>query len=84
MAEKMDLSLDDIIKQNKGSSRGRGGRGGRGGGKMRGSRTAAPVRTQRQGNRPAPYAKVDTNSTLIFLLNHWSYAFIDKINLGES
>jgi len=59
MADKVDLSLDDIIKQNK-SSRGRGGRGGRGG-QTRGGRVASngAVRNRNSGtfNRPAPYAK---------------------------
>lgn len=67
MADKVDMSLDDIIKTNRSAGRGRGGgRGGGGrGGKARGGNrnagaAAGPVRNQRQGNnvnRAAPYAK---------------------------
>ncbi|EFX83713.1 hypothetical protein DAPPUDRAFT_301602 [Daphnia pulex] len=62
MGDKVDMSLDDIIKTNRSAGRGRGGRGGRGGSSRGGNRNAGsgPVRNQRQGNaggRAAPYAK---------------------------
>ena len=68
MAEKVDMSLDDIIKQNKpsfGRGRGRGGRGAGAGKSPRGGRGGAqgPVRNRNSGgfNRSAPYAKVYTS-----------------------
>ena len=63
MADKVDLSLDDIIKQTRASGRGRGGRGGRGaaGANRGGSRSAGPMRNKRPVNvnrNSTPYSKV--------------------------
>lgn len=75
MADKVDLSLDDIIKQNKsayGRGRGRGGsRGGATAGRSpRGGRGAGngPMRNKNsaQSNRSAPYAKVILMNILLW------------------
>lgn len=64
MADKLDMSLDDIIKQNRGQYRlpGRGGGRGRGArGRMRGSAmgNSMRARTNRGGRaRPLPYSRV--------------------------
>lgn len=64
MSDKLDMSLDDIIKQNRNQYRlpGRGGNRGRGGrGRMRGNPAgnAMRARINRGGrSRPLPYSRV--------------------------
>jgi len=63
MTSSLDMSLDDLIKINKQTGRGRGRGGGGGGGKARGGeangKASGPVRSRGQSrlaNRAAPYA----------------------------
>lgn len=66
MGDKIDMSLDDIISQNKksGQGRGRGGRrggqrGGRGGrSSNRGVQRGGVQKRRGGGNRPTPYNRV--------------------------
>ena len=86
MADKLDLSLDEIIKMSKkGKGGGRGGRGGQRGGRGRGSggrgrgggrgfggvqRGGVQKRSNRGGNRPPAYTRVSHSVCMKTTLIH--------------